>query len=195
MGLLSPTHGKMLVDGRLLKGPDLRPWRRGIGYVPQETFLLHDTLRHNLRWSNPDATDDELHEALHLAAADDFVAALPAGLDTVLGDRGMRLSGGERQRIALARALVRRPKLLILDEATNSLDGENQQRVQSAIQNLHGEMTIVIIAHRLSTVRDADQIVVLEEGQIVEVGGYQELLTCASGRFRGLVDADTASAA
>jgi ATP-binding cassette subfamily C protein len=175
MGLLTPTAGKLLVDGKPLQEHCIHAWRRAVAYVPQETFLFHDTVRANLQWAQPAATDQELWDVLRLAAAENFVTQLPQGLDTVVGERGVRLSGGERQRLALARALLRRPALLLLDEATSALDSENEQRIQQAIEGLHGELTIVVIAHRLSTVRRADQIVVLEGGRVVEWGQWAEL--------------------
>jgi ATP-binding cassette, subfamily C, bacterial len=156
--------------------------------VPQETFLFHDTVRSNLLWAKQDATEAELWAALGLAAAQAFVIALPQGLDTVVGDRGIRLSGGERQRLALARALLRKPTLLLLDEATSSLDTENEQRIQDAIEGLHGELTMVVIAHRLSTIRRADSIVVLDRGQVVEAGPWELLAQKQGGRFRGLLE-------
>ncbi|MEK6250151.1 MAG: ATP-binding cassette domain-containing protein, partial [Planctomycetales bacterium] len=170
----------------------IHDWRKSIGYVPQETFLLNDTVRANLLWANPDASEDNLQEALRLAAAD-FLAELPTGLDTVIGDRGVRLSGGQRQRLALARALVRHPSLLVLDEATSALDAENQAQVHSAIEQLPGAMTVVIIAHRLSTVRHADQIVVLKNGKVVETGTFHGLTSRAGGRFQELVSAEGGS--
>ena len=132
------------MDGTPLTPELLAAWRDQIGYVPQDSFHFHDTVRANLLWARPEASEAELDEALEIAAAG-FVARLPQGLDTVLGDRGVRLSGGERQRIALARALVRRPAMLILDEATSSLDSENERRVQDAIERLHGHLTILVI--------------------------------------------------
>jgi len=139
-----------------------------VGYVPQDTFLFHDTIRANLLWALPDAKDADLWSALCLAAADGFVSRIPEDLDAVVGDRGVRLSGGERQRIALARALLRRPSLLLLDEATSSLDSENERQIQQAINELHGELTIVVIAHRSSTILGADRIVVIDKGHIVD---------------------------
>lgn len=191
LGLLTPTRGRVLLDGGSLDGPRLHEWRQSIGYVPQETFLFHETVRTNLLWARADATDADLREALDAAAARGFVERLPQGLDTLVGDRGVRLSGGERQRIALARALLRRPTLLVLDEATSSLDSQNERLVQDAIERLHGELTIVVIAHRLSTVRFADRIVVLDAGRIVETGTWHELAGRAGGAFQQLVAAAT----
>jgi ATP-binding cassette subfamily C protein len=189
LGLLTPTEGRVLVDGEPLDGPRLAAWRNSIGYVPQEPFLFHDTIRANLLWARGDATEDELQAALRTAAAAEFVARLPQGLDTVVGDRGVRLSGGERQRLTLARALLRRPTLLLLDEATSSLDHENERLIQQAIERLHGELTIVIIAHRLSTVQSADQIIVLEQGRVVESGAPEELARREGSAFRKLMSA------
>jgi ATP-binding cassette, subfamily C, bacterial len=183
MGLLTPTAGRILVDG-IPCSTQADSWRRGIAYVPQDTFLFHDTIRANLRWAVADATDQDIASALAMAAAE-FVFELPDGLDTVVGDRGIRLSGGERQRIALARALLRRPLLLVLDEATSALDSENERRIFEAIQRLHGHMTIVLITHRVSTVFGADVIHVLEGGRLVESGSSEHLLA-RDGRFRDL---------
>ncbi|MCY2990282.1 MAG: ABC transporter ATP-binding protein [Planctomycetota bacterium] len=190
MGLLSPDTGEIEVDGQPLAGPELGAWRQQTGYVPQETFLLHDSIAANLRWANPAAGEADLWKALELAAAADFVRSLPRGLETVTGDRGVCLSGGQRQRIALARAFVRRPALLILDEATNALDAENENRIREIIEQLHGKLTILMIAHGLATVRSADQIVVLEGGQIVERGTYPELTKRAAGRLGTLLHGD-----
>jgi ATP-binding cassette, subfamily C, bacterial len=188
LGLLNPTEGTIFIDGMPLRGELVHNWRSSIGYVPQETFLFHDTVRGNLLWAKRDATEKELWKALELAAAEAFVTALPNGLDTVLGDRGIRLSGGERQRIALARALLRQPTLLLLDEATSSLDTENEQRIHDAIEGLHGELTMIAIAHRLSTIRRADSVVVLDRGQVVEEGAWEMLAQKKGGRFRGLLE-------
>lgn len=125
-------------------------------------------------------------ESLRLASVDSFVNSLPDGLDTVVGDRGVLLSGGERQRVVLARALLRKPSVLILDEATSSLDSENEKRIQLAVENLQGKMTIVVIAHRISTIRNADQILVLEQGQVLEQGNYQSLMKNKDSRFHAL---------
>ena len=189
LGLLRPVAGRILIDGEPLDGPRLHDWRQVVGYVPQETFLFHDTVRANLLWGRPEATEADLRAALRAAAAEEFVDLLPRGLDTVLGDRGVRLSGGERQRIALARALLRQPALLVLDEATSALDTQNERLIQQAIEQLHGELTIVLIAHRLSTVRMADQIIVLKDGQIVETGAGADLCRREGGVFRELAAA------
>ena len=186
MGLLTPLHGRILVDGTPL-GPDrLDAWRAQIGYVAQETFLFHDSVRANLLWARPDANEEELWRALRLAFADEFVSALPRGLDTVVGDRGVLVSGGERQRLSLARALLRRPTLLILDEATSSLDSENEAPIERAIDGLHQQMTIVVITHRLSTIRGADMIHVVDRARLVESGTWDELMARPAGRFREL---------
>jgi ATP-binding cassette subfamily C protein len=189
LGLLRPAEGRILIDGKPLEGDRLHAWRQSVGYVPQETFLFHDTIRANLAMARPDASEADLGAALRAAAAADFVNRLPLGLDTVLGDRGIRLSGGERQRLALARALLRKPTMLVLDEATSSLDSQNEQLIQGALERLHGEMTVVIIAHRLSSVRFANQIVVLKEGSVAEMGKWEELCQREAGLFRQMASA------
>lgn len=190
LGLQSPEEGKILADGQPIDGGGIDAWRRIVGFVPQETFFLHDTVRANLKWANPTASEPEICEALESAAAAEFIDALPDGLDTVIGDRGLRLSGGERQRLALARALLRKPSVLILDEATSSLDAVSQQRIHDVLARLRGRMTVIIIAHRLSTVRMADQIIVLDQGRVVEQGTLAELSALPDGKFRVLLNAD-----
>lgn len=189
MGLLVPSRGRVLVDGKPLEPGLLRPWREQIGYVAQDTFLFNDTVRSNLLWACPEAGEEEIWQALKLAAATGFISELPEGLETVLGDRGVRLSGGERQRLALARALLREPSLLILDEATSALDSKNERRIQGAIDSLHGSVTILVITHRLSTVREADVIYVLESGRVVESGTWEALISNEDGRFGALAGA------
>jgi ATP-binding cassette, subfamily C, bacterial len=186
MGLVQPRAGRIVIDGRPLDEGWMRAWREGIGYVAQDTILFNDSVLANLRWARPESTEEEVWEALRLAAADGFVAALPEGLATRVGDRGVRLSGGERQRLALARALLRRPALLILDEATSALDAENERRIRDAIAALHGRMTILMITHRLPSVRDADVVHVIEGGRHVESGTWAELMERPGGRFRRL---------
>lgn len=187
LGLLSPEQGTISINGKPLTGELLHRWRRSVGYVPQDTFLFHDTIRANLLCALPDAKDSDLRLALRLAAAEEFVYRIPEGLDAVVGDRGVRLSGGERQRIALARALLRKPSLLLLDEATSSIDTESERRIQEVIDKLRGELTMVIIAHRPSTIRQADRIVVLDHSRIVEKGRWQELMDLPKGRLRSMI--------
>jgi ATP-binding cassette subfamily C protein len=189
MGLIIPNEGSILIDGKEFAPERMKVWREQIGYVPQDTFLFNDTLRGNLSWAKPDAKEEEINQSLKFAAAEEFISGLPKGLDTILGDRGVLLSGGERQRIALARALLRKPTLLILDEATSSLDSENEKRIQNAIEKLHGQMTILVISHRLSTIRGADVIHVIEEGRLVESGTWGALISKENGRFSALCKA------
>jgi ATP-binding cassette subfamily C protein len=185
LGLITPDAGMVRVDGQPLDESRVKSWREQIGYVAQDTFLFNDTVRFNLEWAAPGASEREMHDALESAAAD-FVAKLPFGIDTVIGERGVRLSGGERQRLSLARALLRHPRVLILDEATSSLDSENEERIFRAIQRLHGAMTIVIITHRLATIRNADVINVLDGGRLVASGSWDELIVREESRLREL---------
>ncbi|WP_421914808.1 ABC transporter ATP-binding protein [Mesorhizobium sp.] len=175
LGLLEPTAGKILADGIEITTANRRRWRDQVAYVPQDVFLLHDTIAANLRLAAPQATDDDLWAALRSAQAGDFIEKLEHRLDTVVGDRGVRLSGGERQRIALARALLRKPSLLILDEATSALDWQNQSLIARSIDGLRGSMTILTIAHRPSMIAFADWVVAMDNGRVVEVGQYQRL--------------------
>ncbi len=174
MGLNKPVQGHVLIDGNLLSNDNLLSLRSSISYVPQDPFLFNTSIRENMLIVQTKATESQIWEALEFAAAD-FVKNLPNGLDTMIGDRGIRLSGGERQRIVLARAILREPSVLVLDEATSALDTENEVKVQEAIERLKGKMTIIVIAHRLSTIRNADQVIVLEEGRIVQQGDFHEL--------------------
>lgn len=167
IGLLTPETGSILVDGIPLDGSMLHSWRKSVGYVPQESILFHETLKANMQWAAPESSDRDIWKALEMASADDFVKRLPEGLDTIMGDRGVRLSGGQRQRISLARALLRKPALLLLDEATSSLDNENEQRIIQALQELRGQMTVVFISHRKSVVDCSDRVVMIEGGRAV----------------------------
>src|SRR5580704_7296905 len=181
-GLLSPGAGRVLIDGAELTPQAARAWRR---HVAQDTVLFHDTVRANLRWANPDASEQEMKESLSLAAAE-FVFELPQGLDTTVGDRGMLLSHGQRQRIALARALLRKPGLLILDEATSSLDFDNEKRILDAIERLQGRATVLLIAHRVSAIQRAEIIYVIENGRVAESGDWQSLSNKPSNRVGSL---------
>lgn len=174
MGLLTPDAGAVTIDGHPLSGAQRHAWRQSVAYVPQEVFLFHDSIRNNLLWGWPEARDADLYLALQRAAAD-FVLDLPHGLETLVGDGGVRLSGGERQRLALARALLRRPSLLILDEATSALDRDNEARVREAIEHLHGDLTLVLIGHRLATLEHADQVVVLQAGRVAAQGTWEQV--------------------
>lgn len=168
LGLLEPAAGAIRVDGERLTRQVAAGWRRSVAYVPQETVLFNDTIRSNLLWAVPEAGDEDIRRALAAARAE-FVHSLPAGLDSIVGERGAWLSGGERQRIALARALLRQPRLLVLDEPTSSLDAENEGAVLDAIQSLRGAVTIVVISHREAALAIADQVLVLQRGRLVHV--------------------------
>ena len=188
LGLVVPDRGSVWIDDEPLGDDTCVAWRARIGYVTQDTFLFNGTVRENLRWASPDATDDRMRAALQAAAAD-FVWGWPNGLDTQLGERGVAMSGGERQRIALARALLREPALLVLDEATSNVDAENERRILQAIAGLRGRVTILVITHRLATVKDADTIYVMDEGRVVESGTWAQLTANPTGRLSALWEA------
>jgi ABC-type multidrug transport system fused ATPase/permease subunit len=174
--MADPTEGAILVDGRDLREIDVDSWRSMIGFVGQETFLFHESIQHNLELSLPGAEAPAVELAATRAGADEFIGGLPEGFDTVVGERGAMLSGGQRQRLALARALVREPEILLLDEATSDLDSQSQALIQQSLREMHGQRTVIIVAHRLSTLRDADLIVALDAGKIAESGTHDELL-------------------
>lgn len=182
MRLVLPQSGEVTADGVSMAELDVHDWRRRIGYVAQDAVMFHASVRDNIAWGRPDAERGDVERAAELAFADEFIRQLPQGYDTVVGDRGMRLSGGQRQRIALARALARDPEVLILDEATSALDAESERKIQQAIEKLAESMTIVVVTHRLATVKIADHIYVLDGGRVVEEGSWQEL-TELHGRF------------
>ena len=169
LGLLTPEKGSVLIDGIPLDKNKLQAWRQCVGYVPQVIYLFHESIRSNLLKANPKATEAQLWDALEKASAKRFITGLPRGLDTIVGDRGINFSGGERQRISLARALLRKPQLLVLDEATSALDRQNEAHIQSALEKLKSELTIVVIAHRSSTIQNADHVVTLEQGQVISL--------------------------
>ena len=191
LGLQTPEHGHVLIDGIPLTEYQQNSFRERIGYVPQDPQLFYSSIRDNLLWSFAGASDDELWNALHLANAADFIKALPQGMDTVVGDRGIRLSGGQRQRIALARALLRKPELLILDEATSALDSESERLIQQSIVQVAHDTTILIVAHRLSTIAKADQVYVIRQGEIVEEGSFSMLSVKSDGILKAMLTIQT----
>jgi ATP-binding cassette subfamily B protein len=187
--LYDATRGSVSVDGVDVRELTLASLADTVGVVSQETYLFHAPVRENLRFARPDATDEEIEEAARAAQIHELIATLPDGYDTMVGERGYRFSGGEKQRMAIARTILRNPPVLVLDEATSSLDTQTERLVQEALERLSEGRTTIAIAHRLSTVRDADQIVVLDAGRVVEVGTYDELLA-SGGKFAELVAGD-----
>jgi ABC-type multidrug transport system fused ATPase/permease subunit len=173
--LFEPTSGEILVDGNPLANIDMENWRAHVGYVAQDVFLLNDTIEENIRFYYPDLSHEAITEAAKRANIHDFVLTLKDGYQTMVGDRGVMLSGGQRQRVALARVLARKPDLLILDEATSALDTESEKLIQQAIEDLQGQITVLIIAHRLTTIAHADRIIALDTGRVIEMGTPQEL--------------------
>ena len=184
--LHDPTAGRVTLDGHDLRDLALADVAAAVGVVTQETYLLHTSIRDNLRHARPEATDDEIEDACRAARIHDLVVSLPDGYDTVVGARGHRFSGGEKQRLAIARTLLRDPRVLVLDEATSALDNETERAIQAALDEVSRGRTTITIAHRLSTVRDADQIAVLDRGRVVELGTHEELLL-RGGRYAALV--------
>ncbi|PEB52125.1 multidrug ABC transporter [Bacillus pseudomycoides] len=187
MGLMQPEKGQVLIDGSPLTSNNLLSLRRSISYVPQDPFLFNASIRENLLMIEPNASEEQIWEVLEFSAAAEFVRRLPQGLDTFIGDRGIRLSGGERQRLVLARAILRKPSILVLDEATSALDTENEAKIQAALERLKGTMTIIVIAHRLSTIRNANQVIVLDQGEIVQRGAFSQLAKERKGVFSNLL--------
>lgn len=188
-GLRQPTAGQICINETDLRDIRMEDWRQSIGYVSQENLILNDTIRNNVAFARLQVSDDDVRNALRVSHMDAFVDAMPDGLDTFLGDGGVRLSGGQKQRLALARALVGNPPLLLLDEATSALDNETERVVQQAIEDLGRQMTIVVIAHRLTTVRNADIIYVVDKGKVVEEGTFNELAR-KQGHFFRLLEAN-----
>jgi subfamily B ATP-binding cassette protein MsbA len=181
------TSGAITIDGHDIRDVKLASLRAQIGIVTQETILFNDTVRNNIAYGQPDVPIDAVEQAAKAALAHDFIMRLPEGYDTIIGERGLRLSGGERQRIAIARALLKNAPILILDEATSALDTESESLVQAALQNLMSGRTVFVIAHRLTTVRHADRIVVIENGRISDSGTHEDLLT-RLGTYRKLYE-------
>ena len=187
--LYEPQRGRVTIDGVDVRDASLESLAAAVGVVAQETYLFHSTVRENLRFARPDATDGEIEDAARAARIHDLIASLPDGYDTVVGERGYRFSGGEKQRMAIARTVLRNPPVLVLDEATSSLDTQTEYLVQEALERLSEGRTTITIAHRLSTVRDADQIVVLDKGGVIERGTHEELIE-RGGAYAALVARD-----
>ena len=183
-----PTKGRITIDGQDLKHLSLSNIRSLMGIVTQETILFNDTIRNNIAYGMADISDEKVIEAAKAANAHHFITDMPEGYNTIVGDRGMKISGGQRQRIAIARALLKNPPIMILDEATSALDTESEKSVQEAIETLMKNRTSFVVAHRLSTVRNADKIIVLQKGKIVQIGRHDELLKDESGLYRKLHD-------
>jgi subfamily B ATP-binding cassette protein MsbA len=187
MAFNRPIAGRVTVDGCDLSSIRLRDYRTQLGVVMQDNFLFDGSIAENISFSNPHATREQIVEASRIAHCEEFISGFTDGYETIVGERGVKLSGGQRQRVAIARAILAEPKILILDEATSSLDSESEAMIQDGLQSLRRGRTTFVIAHRLSTIRAADQILVLEHGEIVERGTHEELLV-AGGRYKQLYD-------
>ncbi len=191
MRFYQPNAGAILMGGQNIQDLDVLAWRKMVAVVPQEVLLFGGSIRENIAYGKPDATEEEIYQAAELAYAKEFIEAFPEKWDTLVGERGVKLSGGQRQRIAIARAILKNPHLLLLDEATSALDSESEKWVQSALEELMKNRTSLIIAHRLSTIRSADQILVMEHGKIVEVGTHEILMAKKQGIYQKMVKLQT----
>jgi len=191
--LYDATEGRVAIDGVDVRELTFGSLASAVGVVSQETYLFHSTVRENLRFAKPEASDEEVEEAARAAQIHELIVSLPDGYETVVGERGYRFSGGEKQRMAIARTILRNPPILVLDEATSALDTQTERLVQAALERLEEGRTTIAIAHRLSTVRDADQIVVLDHGRVAEIGTHEELLA-GGGRYAALLARDVEGA-
>jgi ATP-binding cassette subfamily B protein len=189
--LYDAQKGRVTIDGVDIRDASLQSLAQTVGVVSQETYLFHASVRENLRFACPDASDEEIEEAARTAHIHELITTLPDGYETIVGERGYRFSGGEKQRMAIARTILRNPPVLVLDEATSSLDTQTEAAVQAELERLAEGRTTITIAHRLSTIRDADQIAVLDHGTVVELGTHEELLE-RGGLYAGLVARDVA---
>ena len=181
---LSVNSVSILLNDKELKSYDINTYHEKLGYVPQEPQLFNTSIRENLLWANNDAGDSDVEYACRLANAEEFILSLDKKYDALVGEKGVKLSGGQAQRICLARALIKRPKVLILDEATSSLDSHSELLIKRSIDNLVGETTIICVAHRLSTIQSADRIYHLQKGKIIEQGTFKELINSKESSFR-----------
>jgi len=187
LGFYLHNSGEILLDGIGVASYDKNSFRNKVGYVPQEAQLFNLSIRENLLWSFPNASENDIWKACRIANAEEFISKLPEQLDTQLGDHGVRLSGGQKQRLALARAVIRKPELLILDEATSALDSESERLIKESLDKLVGKMTILIIAHRLSTIRKSNYVYVLDNGRVVEEGSYDKLSVLSHGQLYNMI--------
>jgi ATP-binding cassette subfamily B protein len=191
IGFRRATTGRILLDGQDMESIDMRSWRRFISVVPQESVLFEGTIRENILFGLEQVDENRFEEIMDAANLREFVDKLPDGLNTRIGESGARLSGGQRQRLAIARALVRNPKVIVLDEPTSALDVMSEKLVQEAIDRMIVDRTTLIVAHRLSTIRNADLVIVLENGMVSEMGTYDELAAKSSGAFRRMKELQT----
>jgi len=183
-----PTAGDIMFDDKKASDIPLSQLRKQMAYVPQDVMLFGGSIKENIAYGKPNATDDEIMQAAIKANANEFINKFPEAYDTIVGERGVKLSGGQRQRVAIARAILKNPAILILDEATSSLDSESEQLVQEALENLMKNRTSFVIAHRLSTIKNADKIVVIDKGTVQEEGSHEQLMQMPNGLYKKLVD-------
>ena len=181
------SSGTILIDNNNIKKINLNSFYKLIGIVTQQTFLFNDTIRNNIIYGNKETTKEEVEKAIKVANIDELISKLPDGLDTIVGENGIKLSGGEKQRISIARAIIKNPEILILDEATASLDSESERKVHKAIDNIIKDRTVIIIAHRLSTIKNANKIIVIDNGELIEQGTHEELIQL-KGKYKQLFD-------